>query len=127
MELEYVYLGLHRQGEPGRLLAAAFLVDADEGRDLGGGRRRGRCGPATGLAVVGVARVLGDVPLRGIDPQGADAGRLVGPQVVAGHVERAPVRVQPVARNELAEGDHVAPRQVEGTRAGLLSEAAPGR
>ena len=66
-------------------------------------------------------------PFSGIDPQGADASRLVGPQVVAGDVERAPVGVEPVAGDELPQGDHVAAGQVEGSWAGLPGETTPGR
>ena len=91
------------------------------------GQRQGVDGHAPGLAVGGVAGLLGDVALLGIDPQGADAGRLVGPEVVAGDVERAPVGVEPVAGDELPQGDHVAAGQVEGPGAGLAGETTPGR
>ena len=71
--------------------------------------------------------MFGDVALQRIDPQGADASRLVGPQVIAGDVERAPVGVEPVAGDELPQGDHVAAGQVEGPWAGLAGEPTPGR
>ena len=113
----------HRHREPQVLVLGdpALVGQVEVGQGQGVNRH------APGLAVGGITGMFGDVALVGIDPQGADAGRLVSPQVVAGDVERAPVGVEPVAGDELPQGHHVVAGQVEGTGAGLPGEATPGR
>ena len=83
------------------------------------GQRQGVDGYAPGLPVGRITRMLRDVPLQRIDPQGTDASRLVSPQVIAGDVERSSVGIEPVAGDELPQGDDVAAGQVERPRTGL--------
>ncbi len=71
--------------------------------------------------------MLRDVPLERIDPEGSDACRIVSPHVIPGNVERAPVGIEPVAGDELTEGDHIAPSQVEGLRTGLPGDTSSRR
>ena len=91
------------------------------------GQRQGVDGHAARLTVGGIARLLGDVALLHVHPQRANAGRFVGPQVIAGDVERAPVGIQPVAGDELPQGHHVAAGEIERPWAGAAGETTSGR
>ena len=49
------------------------------------------------------------------------------PPCILSNVERASVRVEPVAGDELPEGNHIAPSQVKGLRTRLPGDTSPRR
>src|SRR5208337_3656768 len=111
----------HRESEVLVLGDPAFMGKVQVGQWQGVNRY------ASCLAVGRITSMLRDVPFERIDPEGSDACRIVSPHVIPGYVECAPVGIEPVAGDELPEGNHIAPSQVEGLRTGLPGDTSPRR
>jgi hypothetical protein len=60
-------------------------------------------------------------------PSKAHKGGFVSPQVIPSDVERAPVRIEPVARHEFPQRHHVVLGMVKSTGAGHTSKSTTGR